>query len=54
MNSIIIAVVTVAAIGLIAGLGLAIVKHSVQFRGGTIKVSNRPQGGLRFDFSLKK
>lgn len=36
------------------GLGLAIVKHSVQFHGGTIKVSNRPQGGLRFDFSLKK
>lgn len=36
------------------GLGLAIVKHSVQFHGGTIKVSNRPQGGLSFDFSLKK
>lgn len=36
------------------GLGLAIVKHSVQFHGGTIKVSNRSQGGLRFDFSLKK
>mgnify|MGYP003482389669 FL=1 len=36
------------------GLGLAIVKHAVQFHGGTIKVSNRPDGGLRFDFSLKK
>lgn len=36
------------------GLGLAIVKHAVQFHGGTISVSNRPGGGLRFDFSLKK
>ena len=36
------------------GLGLAIVKHAVQFHGGTIKVSNRPDGGLRFEFSLKK
>ena len=36
------------------GLGLAIVKHAVQFHGGTIKVSNRPNGGLRFEFSLKK
>lgn len=36
------------------GLGLAIVKHAVQFHGGTIKVSNRPYGGLRFEFSLKK
>lgn len=36
------------------GLGLAIVKHSVQFHGGNITVSNRPEGGLRFDFSLKK
>ncbi len=36
------------------GLGLAIVKHSVQFHGGTITASNRPEGGLRFDFSLKK
>ena len=35
-------------------LGLAIVKHAVQFHGGTIKVSNRPDGGLRFEFSLKK
>ena len=36
------------------GLGLAIVKHSVQFHGGTITVANRMQGGLRFEFSLKK
>ena len=36
------------------GLGLAIVKHAVQFHGGTIVVSNRPNGGLRFDFTLKK
>ncbi len=36
------------------GLGLAIVKHAVQFHGGTITVVNRPNGGLRFDFSLKK
>ena len=36
------------------GLGLAIVKHAVQFHGGTIAVSNRKEGGLRFEFSLKK
>ena len=36
------------------GLGLAIVKHAVQFHGGTIAVSNRSEGGLRFEFSLKK
>lgn len=36
------------------GLGLAIVKHAVLFHGGTISVTNRPNGGLRFDFSLKK
>lgn len=36
------------------GLGLAIVKHAVQFHGGTIKVNNRPDGGLRFEFSLRK
>ena len=36
------------------GLGLAIVKHAVQFHGGTIAVSNRGEGGLRFEFSLKK
>ena len=36
------------------GLGLAIVKHAVQFHGGTITATNRPDGGLRFDFSLRK
>ncbi len=36
------------------GLGLAIVKHAVRFHGGNITVTNRPGGGLRFDFSLKK
>ena len=36
------------------GLGLAIVKHAVQFHGGGITASNRPNGGLRFDFSLCK
>lgn len=36
------------------GLGLSIVKHAVQFHGGTITATNRPGGGLRFDFSLKK
>ena len=36
------------------GLGLAIVKHAVQFHGGAITVTNRPNGGLRFDFTLSK
>ena len=36
------------------GLGLAIVKHAVQFHGGAITVVNRPGGGLRFVFSLRK
>jgi len=36
------------------GLGLSIVKHAVQFHGGTITAINRPDGGLRFDFSLSK
>ncbi len=36
------------------GLGLAIVKHAVQFHGGTITITNRPNGGLRFDFTLSK
>ena len=37
-----------------SGLGLAIVKHAVQFHGGTITVINRPNGGLRFEFTLSK
>lgn len=36
------------------GLGLSIVKHAVQFHGGTIIATNRPEGGLRFDFSLAR
>ncbi len=36
------------------GLGLAIVKHAVQFHGGSITVTNRTNGGLRFDFTLSK
>lgn len=36
------------------GLGLAIVKHAVQFHGGNIVVTNRPKGGLQFDFTLSK
>ncbi len=34
------------------GLGLSIVKHAVLFHGGTISVSNRREGGLRFVFTL--
>ncbi len=36
------------------GLGLAIVKHAVVFHGGTIKAYNRTNGGLGFEFSLRK
>ena len=36
------------------GLGLSILKHAVLFHGGSITASNRPGGGLRFDFSLRK
>lgn len=36
------------------GLGLAIVKHAVMFHGGSITASNRPDGGLRFVFTLCK
>lgn len=34
------------------GLGLSIVKHAVLFHGGTVGVSNRPEGGLRLVFTL--
>ena len=36
------------------GLGLAIAKHAVQFHGGSINVTNRNSGGLKFEFTLKK
>ena len=36
------------------GLGLSIVKHAVLFHGGSITATNRPEGGLRFDFTLMK
>ena len=36
------------------GLGLAIVKHAVQFHGGTITVTNRPNGGIMFEFTILK
>ncbi len=35
------------------GLGLAIVKNAVRVHGGSISVSNNPNGGLRFEFTLK-
>lgn len=36
------------------GLGLAIVKNAVLLHGGTIRVSNLPTGGLKFEFTIKK
>ena len=36
------------------GLGLSIVKHAVLFHGGNITATNRPEGGLRFDFTMMK
>ncbi len=36
------------------GLGLAIVKNAVLLHGGTITASPAEQGGLQFDFTLKK
>lgn len=36
------------------GLGLAIVKNAVLLHGGSIVASNNPEGGLRFDFSIRK
>ena len=36
------------------GLGLSIVKHAVIFHGGEISATNRPEGGLKFTFSLQK
>lgn len=36
------------------GLGLSIVKNAVLYHGGTIKVENRTEGGLKFTFTLQK
>lgn len=36
------------------GLGLAIVKNAVQLHGGTISVKPRSEGGLEFEFTMKK
>ena len=36
------------------GLGLAIVKNSVLLHGGTIRVGNLPEGGLKFEFTIRK
>ena len=36
------------------GLGLAIVKNAVLLHGCTIRVSNLPEGGLKFEFTIKK
>jgi len=36
------------------GLGLAIVKNAVTLHGGTIKAQPAPEGGLCFEFTLKK
>ena len=35
------------------GLGLAIVKNAILLHGGTIRVSNLPEGGLKFEFTIK-
>jgi len=36
------------------GLGLAIVKNAINKHGGQVTASNNKDGGLRFDFTLKK
>lgn len=36
------------------GLGLSIVQNTVLAHGGTIVISNRPEGGLQFTFTLPK
>lgn len=36
------------------GLGLSIVRNAVAFHGGTIEASNRKQGGLQFNFTLRE
>lgn len=36
------------------GLGLSIVKNAVLFHGGSITANNLPEGGLKFEFTLRK
>ena len=35
-----------------AGLGLAITERAVRLHGGTVKASNRPEGGLQIEIRL--
>ena len=37
-----------------SGLGLSIVRNAVAFHNGRFRVSNRPEGGLMFNFSLSR
>ena len=37
-----------------SGLGLSIVRNAVDFHGGKIKVANREEGGLRFQFTIMR
>ena len=37
-----------------SGLGLSIVRNAVDFHGGKIKVSNREEGGLAFQFTIMR
>lgn len=37
-----------------SGLGLSIVRNAVAFHGGNIRVSNREEGGLQFQFTIMR
>ena len=37
-----------------SGLGLSVVRNAVQFHGGQISALIPPEGGLEFDFTLKR